>query len=205
MENETASARLPAVPAPVAAAASAGDAPDALDATYPLSPLQEGMLFHSVAHPRPGADFQQFVCVSPEALDPVAFARAWELTVARHAILRTSFRWHDLPRPEQVVHRDVAVPFEVLDWRAVPPEDLAEHRGAFLAHDRARGFDLAVAPCLRVTLLRVGERRYDVVWSFHHLLLDGRSFLTVLKDVYAAYDAVRAGVAWSPPPPCPFG
>jgi amino acid adenylation domain-containing protein len=178
---------------------------DDIECSYGLSPMQQGMLFHSVSRPRPGADLQQLTCVSPEALDVPAFLAAWERVVARHAILRTSFRWRDLPAPRQDVHRRASLPVTRIDLRGRAPAEQRARQRAFLAADRARGFVLTEAPCARLALLRVDDSRTDFIWSFHHLLLDGRSFLTVLREVFAHYEALRAGRELQLPEPRRFG
>jgi amino acid adenylation domain-containing protein len=166
--------------------------------------MQEGMLFHDVARPRPGADIEQLVGELPGALDVPALVAAWEQVIAHHAILRTSFRFRDLPAPRQDVHRRVALPLAELDLRGLPPAEREARRRAFVMEDRARGFDLTRAPCLRLTLLRLEDARWDLVWTFHHLLLDGRSFLTVLRQVFACYEARREGREITLPEAPPF-
>lgn len=179
--------------------------PQRLEGTFPLAPLQEGMLFHSVAAPRPGVDFQQFVCNVAPGFDIEAFRHAWRGVIDRHAILRTSFHWKDVPEPIQRVHRRAVLPIELLDWSAVPAADVPERRRRFLLADRRRGFDVTRAPCMRLAIIRLPDDRHTIVWSFHHLLLDGRSFFTVLTDLFATYEALRDGSVVRLPQARPFG
>ncbi|MFZ2652219.1 MAG: MupA/Atu3671 family FMN-dependent luciferase-like monooxygenase [Burkholderiaceae bacterium] len=162
----------------------------ALEAEYPLSPIQQGLLFHHLLGAVPGVDLEQIVCSLHEELDLPAFQRAWQAVLGRHAVLRTSFRWEDVEEPLQQVHYDAALSVEELDWRDVPPAALPDRLEAYLRSDRARGFDLRQPP-RRLAILRTGERDHEVVWSFHHILLDGRSFPIVLGDVFAVYEAYR--------------
>lgn len=171
--------------------------------TYGLSPMQAGMLFHARAEPRPGVDFQQLVAAA-EHLDVQRYVAAWRTVVARHDILRTSFHWRDLAVPHQCVHPEVSLPVEVLDLRLLDGARQKEELAAFLRRDRQRGFSLEVAPLLRLTLLRLSDEQYEAVWSFHHILLDGRSFLTVLREVYRIYDAACAGHVLTLDEPTPF-
>jgi natural product biosynthesis luciferase-like monooxygenase protein len=163
-----------------------------LEVEYPLAPIQHGLLFHHLSKTVPGVDLEQIVCGLHEDLDPLAFGRAWEDVVGHHAVLRTSFRWEDVEEPLQTVHREAPLPLELHDWRDVSPEALPGRLEAFLRSDRARGFDLREPP-RRVSILRTGALDYQVVWSFHHILLDGRSFPIVLRDVFACYEARRRG------------
>lgn len=93
-----------------------------IDASYPLSPMQQGMLFHSLVAQEPGVYVQQHLSTLHEALNVDAFVRAWERVVARHGILRTAFRWEGLDEPLQDVHDHIPLPLEVYDWCGVPAE-----------------------------------------------------------------------------------
>ena len=162
----------------------------AVESTSPLAPLQEGMLFHSVAAPRPGVDFQQFTCTIGRGFDVEAFRHAWQRVIDRHAILRTSFHFQDLPEPVQCVHVRAEMPVELLDFSDVPAGELAGRIRRTMLADRLRGFDVTRAPCMRLLLARLAGGRWFVLWSFHHLLLDGRSFFTVLTDLFESYEAI---------------
>ena len=164
-------------------------------ASYPLSPMQAGMLFHALYAPRAGVDVEQMVCALPEALDVRRFHAAWQHVVAEREVLRTAFRWEGLDAPEQHVAVRATVPFEVHDLRMLDAEDHELLIQQFLAEDRARGFDLARAPLMRLTLVRTADEAYRFVWTFHHILIDGRSFPLVIQDVFAAYDALGEGRA----------
>ncbi len=164
-----------------------------IEDTYPLSPMQEGMLFHALYAPRAGVDVEQMVCTLPERLDAPRFRDAWARVVAAHAALRTAFRWQGLDEPLQDVHREVTVPWIEQDLRALPAGEQEARLRAFLARDRTDGFDLSRAPLMRLALFRTGEEAWRLVWTFHHILLDGRSFPLVIKDVFACYEALSAG------------
>ncbi len=82
---------------------------------YPLTPLQQGMLFHALYEAQPGVDIEQLVLTIRADLDFEAFERAWQWVVDRHAILRTSFKWEDLDQPQQQVHKNVRASIYVED------------------------------------------------------------------------------------------
>src|SRR4028118_1087425 len=84
---------------------------------YELSPMQHGLLFHTLAAPNSGVYFEQLSCTLQGNLDVAAFKRAWQKVVERHPILRTAFYWQDLDRPYQVVCRQVDLPIAQQDWR----------------------------------------------------------------------------------------
>ena len=91
---------------------------------YPLTPMQQGMLFHSVSDPASDLYVEQLSCELTGELDPVAFHTAWTQVLARHAALRTAFAWKDLPEPLQIVAPTLSLPFETEDWSDLSP---AEH------------------------------------------------------------------------------
>jgi amino acid adenylation domain-containing protein/non-ribosomal peptide synthase protein (TIGR01720 family) len=171
---------------------------------YPLTPLQQGILFHALEAADPATYLGQFTFHLAGPLDPRAMRRAWQAVVDRHAVLRTAFVRRPTGEDVQVVLRGVEAPFEEHDWRARPA---AEHRGLlddFLAADRARGLDLAAAPTMRVALLRAGDRDWHLVWTHHHALLDGWSVPLVMGEVFAAYAALLGGREPGLPPARPF-
>jgi amino acid adenylation domain-containing protein len=113
--------------------------------------------------------------------------------VDHHPVLRTFFVWEDLPAPVQVVERGIRMPIEHLDWRGLSPD---QHRGeldALLQRDLERGCDLTIAPLMRLTLVRAEDDRWDFLWSFHHILMDGWSLFLVLKQMFNLYEALQAG------------
>lgn len=161
---------------------------------YPLSPAQQGILFYALSAPESGVYFEQFPLAYDEEFDPDVFVAAWQQVVDRHPILRTSFLWEDLETPVQVVHRQAQVPVERLDWRHRGDAEQQRELAAYAAADRRRGFDLTRPPLLRLILFRFGETSYRVIWSHHHLLLDGWSVGLMMNEIFALYQAISQGV-----------
>ena len=156
---------------------------------YPLAPMQQGMLFHSIYAPQAEMYIEQITCTLRGDLNVAAFERAWQRALADHAILRTAFVWEGVDAPLQIVLRDVCAPFAHFDWRALTRAEQAAQFDACLRAERARGFDLARAPLMRLALARVAEDAWRFVWTHHHILLDGWSLPLLLKNVFAAYAA----------------
>jgi amino acid adenylation domain-containing protein len=171
---------------------------------YALSPMQQGMLFHSLYAPETGVYFEQSSWTLRGDLDVPAFERAWQLMLDRHSALRTSFLWEDLDEPLQVVHRQLALPFERLDWRDVPVERQQMQLDALLAAQRQRGFDLSEAPLMHLVLIRIAADAYWLVWNHHHLLLDGWSQPILFGEVFTAYGALQTESSVSLPPVRPY-
>ena len=164
--------------------------PEEVEDLYPLSPMQEGLLFESLLDPESDAYFEQFTYQVEGALDPELFHQAWRRVVARHPVLRTAFRWQGLDRPLQAVLRRVDLDWHFEDWSDLDQTQQEEHLTEHLEADRVRGFDLAVAPVMRWLLVRRGEERWTVVWSHHHLLLDGWCLSLLTEDVFQVYRAL---------------
>ncbi len=150
---------------------------------YPLTPMQQGILFHSLFAPEQSTYVNQLVATLIEP-DLERLRAAFEAAVPRHDILRTSFTPNEAV-PLQIVHRQASMPVEILDWRA-SGEGMQAAFDAWLDADRARGFDLTVPPLMRVALLRMTDTHWRLVWTRHHLLFDGwstaRFFADVLRD-----------------------
>jgi amino acid adenylation domain-containing protein/non-ribosomal peptide synthase protein (TIGR01720 family) len=159
---------------------------------YPLSPMQEMTLFHSLFSPAAGIYVSQTTC-RLDRLDVAAFTTAWQQVIDRHAILRTAFAWKQLAKPVQVVGRRVAVPLEVRDWRHLPVEDQQQRLTAYLEEERERGFQLSLAPLMRLGLFRLADESYQFVWTHHHVLLDGWSAHRIFKEVSELYEGVCRG------------
>lgn len=182
-------ATLPAPPAPI---------PDS-SAPLPLVPLQEGMLLHAVRAPGSGVDIEQIVIRTRERLRADDLRAAWHATVAAEPMLRTAFRWTADGRPVQQTAPAVTLDWTVASWRDTPGAEVEARLAAWLAADRRRPLPLDAAPVMRWTLLREAGGDDILVWTFHHALLDGRSFPLVLDDVFARYDTPAA------PAPEPHG
>ena len=170
---------------------------------YPLTPLQEGILFHCVASGDPALYVTSFACTL-EGIETGAFTRAWEIAVERHTVLRTAFVWEGLRQPVQVVGRSAALAWQVEDWRSLAPAAREARWEQALADDPARLAKLSRAPLLRLSLYRTGETEHRFLFSHHHLILDGWSLPLLLGEVFALYGAGRRGQDAGLPEPRPF-
>ncbi|MGA6168322.1 non-ribosomal peptide synthase/polyketide synthase [Amycolatopsis magusensis] len=159
----------------------------AVEDVYPLTPMQAGMVFHALSQREERLYFQQVAFVLDGASDPEALARAWQRVVDRTPVLRTRIVWEGVPEPLQVVQRRVRVPVTHHDWRGYGPAEQDRAWQDVLAADRAEGLDLTATPLLRLTLARLSDTGIRVLWTFHHVLLDGWSVFGVLSDVFAAH------------------
>jgi amino acid adenylation domain-containing protein/non-ribosomal peptide synthase protein (TIGR01720 family) len=160
--------------------------------------MQHGMLFHAIGEPGSGVDIEQIVCQLDESFNTAAMLRAWDLIASRHTILRTAFVWEGIAEPLQQVYESVTIPSEIIDWRNADAAEQAARWRRLLASDRGQGFDLSCVPLMRLHIVQLGESSWRMLWTFHHALLDGRSFPIVLREVFAAYTAFRDEVQGGP-------
>ena len=150
--------------------------------------MQEGMLFHTLDQPDSWVYVSQFSC-QLRPLEPVLLLRAWNKVMARHQLLRAGFVWEGLDRPVQVIGREVALPSSSEDWRGVPGPQRSARLEALLVSDRHRGFQLSKAPLMRLSLIRLDNDEYQLIYTHHHIILDGWSFYLVLSEVLTLYEA----------------
>ncbi|KST68574.1 amino acid adenylation domain-containing protein [Mastigocoleus testarum] len=171
---------------------------------YELSPLQQGMLFHSLRSPQSGMYFEQLSCTIDGKINLRAFKQAWEKLVSRHPILRSSFHWEEVDKPLQVVHTTVELTWTEHDWQNLSLSEQQERLENFLQAERDQGFELEEAPLMRLALIQLGAENYKFVWNHHHLLVDGWCLPILFKEVLAFYQACDRGEDLHLPTPRPY-
>lgn len=164
-----------------------------IEDVFPLSPIQEGMLFHSASVTDSDPYFRQLTFMLRGELNAHAFERAWQSLIERHPTLRTSFFWKDLGRPHQVVRRSVQLPLAHFDWRELPYGERPECFDAFLKDERRLSFDVTQSPLMRLSVIRIAEDAYRLVWSYHHLIMDAWSRSLLFKEFLELYEAYAQG------------
>ncbi|WP_344610002.1 amino acid adenylation domain-containing protein, partial [Streptomyces glaucus] len=157
---------------------------------WPLSPLQEGLLFHA-AFDSEGPDVYQ----GQRLLDldgPVDADRlraSWQALVARHPVLRAGFRRRKSGEAVQVIAREAELPWRVEDLSGLDGKTAAARLADLAAEDRARRVDLVTPPLLRLLLVRLAENRHRLIVTSHHLIMDGWSMPVLLHELTAVYAA----------------
>ncbi|WP_186239530.1 non-ribosomal peptide synthetase [Burkholderia gladioli] len=178
-----------------------GLAGTALDDLYPATPLQQGLLFHSLMEA--GAYLNRKRLTLSGAVDIEAMREAWRTVVERHPVLRTRFVRAHGGTMLQAVQASVPLPFEVHDWR-----DRADYEEAF-AHwfdeEAPRRIDLDAAPLMHVALFRRPDGAHDLAWLNHHALSDGWSQSQLLGELTRSYAAACQGKPPELEPVVPFG
>ncbi|MEA2588854.1 MAG: hypothetical protein QOH66_1781, partial [Actinomycetota bacterium] len=170
--------------------AIAGDGREVED-IYQLTPLQAGMLFHSLVDTEGRAYLDQFRLRLDGACDERALGTALQRVVDRTPILRSSVVWEGVDEPLQVVHRNIVLPVVHEDWRQLEESE----REQLLTEDLAAGMDLTRPPLMRLLIARLSGDEVLLVWTSHHILLDGWSLSQVIAEVCEQYAAIVAGRA----------
>lgn len=174
-----------------------------IEAIYGLTPLQQGMLYHALYAPDSGQYIQQFRCGLQAGFDADKLREAVNMLAARHAVLRTAFVWENRSEPIQVVQRRVQVPWHAHDWRDLDEETFRLRVHNATARDSQNGFELRKAPLMRITLF-YGPSRTLMLWSTHHILMDGGCQGVLVGELLALYQGLISGGPVELPTPRPF-
>ncbi|GAX45459.1 amino acid adenylation domain-containing protein [Tolypothrix sp. NIES-4075] len=157
---------------------------------YPLSPMQQGMLFESLYAPDSGVYFENLSFSLSGKIDVIAFEKAWQQVIAKYSVFRTGFVWKNEQQPLQVVYRQVKIPVKIHDWRDLSTQQQQQQLQIFLQSQQQQGLQLSQAPLMRLNLIQLGADKYQFVWSSHHILLDGWSLPLVFQDLLQSYQAI---------------
>ncbi|MDC6169757.1 condensation domain-containing protein [Paucibacter sp. XJ19-41] len=157
---------------------------------YPLTPVQQGMLFDALLEPDSAVNVVQTHALF-DHFDIDRLRMAWATVVARHAVLRTGFFWCGTDQPRQIVFRGATLDVERLDWHGRSTA-VAEWE-ALCEQEYRRGFDLGQAPLMRLVVARVDNGHDRLVWTWHHLLMDGWSMSRLLGEVFTLYGGGTLG------------
>ncbi|MCU1347300.1 MAG: Amino acid adenylation, partial [Acidobacteria bacterium] len=155
---------------------------------YPATAMQQGMYFHGLLDR--SAYVTQMMPTLKGALSIEHFRQAWEQVANRHDIFRTAFVGAE-EQLHQLVVADVKQPWHVEDWRNHTADQQATRFEQYRLADLAAGFDFGQAPLQRVSLFRLDDDRYQLLWTHHHILLDGWSVPRVYREVMQAYMQLR--------------
>ncbi|MEU7260748.1 non-ribosomal peptide synthetase [Streptomyces rimosus] len=157
---------------------------------WPLSPLQEGLLFHA-AFDEDGPDIYegQRMMELTGPLDVARLRATWQTLLVRHPSLRASFHPRASGETVQVIARDVPLPWREADLSGLAEDAVPDALQELADGDREHRFDLAVAPLLRLLLVRLGERRHVLVLTSHHIVKDGWSLPVLINEMAQVYAA----------------
>ena len=161
-----------------------------IETLYQLSGLQQGMFFHSQY--KLGSYHEQLSC-GLVGLNLPHLKESWKQVMNNHNILRSAF-YHDVfSTAVQVVYRQVTLPVSIIDCRAMSQDEQTAAVKTFEEADRNKSFDFTEAPLMRLTMMHLDKERYHMIWSFHHILMDGWSLQVVIEELLNTYEKLLAG------------
>ncbi|NCQ97821.1 MAG: amino acid adenylation domain-containing protein [Microcystis aeruginosa L211-101] len=175
-----------------------------VESIYPLSPMQEGMLFHSLYTPDSGIYCSQTLITLEGEINLAVFRQAWEKVVERHSVLRTLFLWEKREKPLQIVRKKVDLPWDYQDWRNLSPTEQQQRLDLLLQTERQQGFEFKVAPLMRCLMIQLSDQTYKFLCNHHHIILDGWSMPIIYQEVLGFYEAGIQGKSYHLPLPRPY-
>lgn len=157
--------------------------------SYPLSPIQSGLLFHTVNTPGCEAYAVQLIWELTHNLNLSLLRKSMYFLLQRHPILRVYFEWKDQSQPIQYVQHIIELPWHEYDWTNSQSIQQEERFELFLKTDRQTNFSLSRPPLMRISVIKLMDNDYKVVLSMHHILLDGWSMSVLLGELNQIYFA----------------
>ena len=163
-----------------------------IEDVYTLSPLQEGMLFHSIYQKGASAYFVQSTFRLSGDLKEDLVELSLQKLVDRHDILRTSFVYEEMDKPLQIVLREKKMPFHFEDIRTIgTAEEKEAYITQFKKEDRAKYFDLSKDCLMRASIFRLNDLEYEFIWSCHHIIIDGWCLKTLEYEFFTFYEGAK--------------
>ncbi|MCB9251759.1 MAG: amino acid adenylation domain-containing protein [Flavobacteriales bacterium] len=164
-----------------------------LQSMYRLSALQEGMLFHHLYQSDTGNYIEQF-SASLQGLDLKIFEECWNLVLQKHSILRSAFFVNELKVPVQVVLAKVKIPFVEIDYTSLTRQERERSIEAFKIDEKKRGFKIEESPLMRISLLKISKTEHVMIWTSHHMLIDGWSLQIIMDEFLNLYETLSKGL-----------
>ena len=164
-----------------------------ITAIYGLSPMQEGMLFHELYDSDSIAYTNQMVMGFPDGLNLEAFKKSCNYVLKNHSILRTAFFHEDLSVPIQSVFKKVEMPITMVDFSDLSKNEQEKALKKAIAEDQHTSFDFTIPPLMRATLFKISDDEYQMVWTHHHIIIDGWSMPIIMSELLEAYDIYCVG------------
>ncbi|QXI44879.1 non-ribosomal peptide synthetase [Pseudomonas wayambapalatensis] len=172
-----------------------------IEDVYPLTPMQEGLLLHTLLEPGTGIYYMQDRYRINSALDPERFAQAWQAVVARHEALRASFSWNAGEAMLQIIHKAGKTQVDYQDWRELDDASQEQRLQTLHKQEREAGFELLREAPFHLRLVRVADERYWFMMSNHHILIDAWCRSLLMNDFFEIYQALGEGRAAQLPVP----
>ncbi|WP_154665891.1 non-ribosomal peptide synthetase, partial [Paenibacillus pinihumi] len=157
---------------------------------YELSPMQQGMLYHSIRDEGSQAYVEQMNFTLQGDVELGCLEKSFQMLFQRYSILRTVFIYENVDRPLQIVLKQREAKVAVQDISHIPSEQQQEYIRTVERQDREKGFDLTKDVLMRMILLKLNPNQYRLIWSHHHILLDGWCFSIIMEEFFQVYYAL---------------
>ncbi|MBU3090545.1 amino acid adenylation domain-containing protein [Clostridium sp. CF011] len=153
---------------------------------YPLTPMQQGMLFHALLNTDSDAYCEKMVMDLEGEIDLELFKNSVDAVTRKYEIFRTAIINNGLSSPIQMVLKEVPSSFNYFDY--------SEGNYSEFEKDYLSKFDFENAKLSNITLVKLGNEKYKCIWNFHHIILDGWSVAIVLEELFQYYIKQRKGI-----------
>jgi len=160
---------------------------------YKLTPMQQGMLFHTIIEADPNAYFQQAEIWLEGDVEVTLLEKSFDLMIERYDVLRTVFLFENVNEPMQVVLKSRKCEVNTKDIRGMSEDDIKKYVAKFREADSKKGFNLTKDILIRLAVLRISETGYRLIWSYHHIIMDGWCLGILLGDFFKIYKALKDG------------
>ena len=158
-----------------------------IQAIYPLTNMQQGLLFHHLMSDL-DQGFLQLQTKLEGKLNQLLLRKAWEATVKRHEILRTTIHWINVKKPIQVVRPHLDIDWNYYDWSTMEESSYIDVINKFKFKEEERITNFEKGPLARINVIRFSENLHYLIWNCHHILLDGWSSSILLNDIFLHYE-----------------
>lgn len=166
---------------------------DFIEDIYPLTPMQNALLFHNIFYASQGLNIQQIHWLLRGELKVDAYRQAWQAVVDAHPVLRSSFRWRRLQEPVQIVYRTMPLHFEVEDWSQEDTSSIEKQLARYMKIETEDRFSPTSYPLIRFVLIHLAEDQNVFLIRYATSLFDNWSWRTLMLDVMEAYERAAAG------------
>lgn len=171
---------------------------------YRMTPTQTGMLYYNLLNEEASHYYVQLSFYLEGRVSIPALKEAWQHLIHRHEILRTDFRWREVKYPVQIILNTKEAAFTEYDLTSVSADqehfDETAHIEAIKTQESKERFHFEEGRLSRLILIRLSEKRYFLLWNFHHILLDGWSLQLIFRDFFTIYHSL---ITANPLPPAP--
>ncbi|WP_024120185.1 surfactin non-ribosomal peptide synthetase SrfAC [Bacillus halotolerans] len=177
---------------------------DQVQDMYYLSPMQEGMLFHTILNPGQSFYLEQITMKVKGDFNIKCLEESMNVIMDRYDVFRTVFIHEKVKRPVQVVLKKRQFHIEEMDLTRLSESEQTDKINEYKAQDKIKGFDLTRDIPMRAAIFKKADNSFEWVWSYHHIILDGWCFGIVVQDLFKVYNALREQKPYSLPPVKPY-